>query len=103
MCILTNHLYYYYCISCGRSQKLKMLYCTTSRARTILVNKIVNTEQRLTIIIIITMEHVVYTTQFYVIAHAQLTHHCLCTCLHVILGIDLSRWIMVLALLDMFH
>ena len=102
MCILTNRLYYYCCISCGRSQKRKMLYCTISRARTILVNKIVNTEQRLTIIIIITMEHVVYTTQF-LCDRSCPAYSPLFVCLHVILRIDLSRWIMVLALLDMFH
>lgn len=33
-----------------------------------------------------------YATQFYVIAHAQCTHHCLCVCIHVILVYQDGLW-----------
>ena len=33
----------------------------------------------------IIMEYMVYATQFYMIAYAQRTHHCLCVCIHMIL------------------
>ena len=74
---------YYYSIVVLVADSLKSAKCyiaqrhVHTRFMFNLVNKMVNTEP-VTYNNNIIMEHMVYTTQFYVIAHAQRTHHCLC-------------------------